>query len=113
MVAQQRHLAEHSDVVVEGRDIGTVVFPDAELKVFLTARPDERARRRAAQQAASGLSVEHAQVLRAIERRDSADSSREHSPLTAASDAEQIDTTGLSFDEVVGRIVCLAEEYRA
>lgn len=113
MVAQQRHLAEESDIVVEGRDIGTVVFPNAELKVYLTATAAERARRRAAQQAEAGLAVDEAGVQEALIRRDEADSSRTHSPLTPAFDAMELDTTGLSLDEVVERIAALAAERRA
>jgi cytidylate kinase len=110
MVAQQRHLGAQSDIVVEGRDIGTVVFPDAALKVFLTASPQERARRRAAQQSARGLAVSHADVLDSIERRDTADSTREHSPLSAAADAVTLDTTGMTFTQVVDAIAGLARE---
>lgn len=112
MVAQQRHIAETGDIVVEGRDIGTVVFPDAEVKVYLTASPEERARRRTAQQAASGVEVDVAGVKEAIIRRDEIDSTRDHSPLTAADDAVRLDTTGLSIDEVVEAIVSLAREAR-
>lgn len=110
MVAQQRHLAQANDIVVEGRDIGTVVFPDAQLKVYLTATPEERARRRAAQQAAAGIVADTAEVKDALMRRDEADSKRDHSPLTAASDAVELDTTGLTLDEVVERIADLAQE---
>jgi cytidylate kinase len=110
MVRQQRLLASKSDIVVEGRDIGTVVFPDAQLKVFLTASAEERARRRAEQQTAGGHAVDPDVVRDAIVRRDEIDSTRTHSPLAAASDAVLLDTTGLTFDEVVGRIVELAEE---
>ncbi len=113
MVAQQRHLAEEADIVVEGRDIGTVVFPDAEVKVFLTATPEERARRRAAQQAASGHVVDPAGVRESILRRDEADSTREVAPLTPAHDAKLVDTTGLTIDQVIDRIARLAEEARA
>jgi cytidylate kinase len=81
MVSQQRALGGADDIVVEGRDIGTVVFPDAELKVFLTASPEERARRRSAQQAQSGIESDSAGVHEAIIRRDMADSTREMSPL--------------------------------
>ena len=95
------------DYVAEGRDIGTVVAPDAELKVFLTASPQERARRRAEQ---SG--VDAAQVLREQQGRDERDSTREHSPLQPAPDALALDTTGLSVDEVAQRIVRLAEALR-
>lgn len=113
MVAQQRTIGGSDDIVVEGRDIGTVVFPDAEVKVFLTATPEERARRRAAQQVASGILVDPAGVHDALMRRDTADSSRHHSPLTPAEDAVLLDTTGLSLDQVVEAIASLAEELQA
>jgi CMP/dCMP kinase len=109
MVAQQRTLAQGHDVVVEGRDIGTVVFPDAELKVFLTATPQERARRRGLEQRAAGAAVSDDEVLEAIVRRDAYDSSRAHSPLAAADDAVILDTTGLTIPEVVEAIAVLAE----
>jgi cytidylate kinase len=89
--------------VAEGRDIGTVVAPAAEVKVFLTASPEERARRRAAE-----LDVDPATVLAEQTIRDERDRSREHSPLAPAPGAVRLDTTGLSFDEVVDRIVGLA-----
>jgi cytidylate kinase len=110
MVAQQRALGGDDDIVVEGRDIGTVVFPDAELKVFLTASPEERARRRAVQQAESGIESHSADVQEAIVRRDAADSSREISPLTPAADSVVLDTTALSFDQVVDRVCEIAAE---
>lgn len=113
MVAQQRALGGSDDIVVEGRDIGTVVFPDAEVKVFLTATPEERARRRAAQQALTGLAVDATGVQEALNRRDSADSTRHHSPLVPAADAFELDTTGLGFMEVVEAIAALAEERQA
>lgn len=112
MVDVQREIGRSSDIVVEGRDIGTVVFPDAQVKVFLTASAAERARRRAVQHGDSGLEVDTAQVLKAIEKRDEADSSREVAPLVAASDAIELDTTGLTIDEVVERIAALAREAR-
>lgn len=96
------------DVVVDGRDIGTVVFPDAELKIFLTATPQARAERRLAQQ---GSSADTAAVARETERlaaRDRADSTRAVSPLTAADDAIALDTTALDFKDQVARIVALA-----
>lgn len=110
MVAQQRHIAMESDIVVEGRDIGTVVFPDAEVKVFLTATPEERARRRVGQHAASGMIVDPAGVHASILRRDTLDSTREHSPLTPATDAVVLDTTSMSVGEVVDEISRLARE---
>ena len=110
MLIHQRAVGRSSDIVIEGRDIGTVVFPDAEVKVFLTATPEERARRRAAQQALSGLLVDPAGVRESMLRRDEADSSREVAPLTPADDAVMLDTTGLSIEQVVERIAELARE---
>lgn len=103
MVAAQRELIAGGDWVAEGRDIGTVVAPDAEVKVFLTASPQERARRRAVE-----LGADPAAVLAEQALRDERDSTREHSPLQAAADAVPIDTTGLSLEQVVQRIAALA-----
>jgi GTP-binding protein len=100
LLAHQRALAEDG-AVVEGRDIGTVVLPDADLKVFLTASTEERARRRAAQLGRDGDIDE---LRAAIERRDAIDSGREVAPLRAAEDAWELDTTDLPFDDVVGII---------
>ena len=109
LVGQQRAIAAENDIVMEGRDIGTVVFPHAELKVFLTASAEERARRRAAQNAEKGYGETDAQaILAAIRQRDEADSSREVAPLAAAEDAVLLDTTGLSIAEVVDSIAALA-----
>jgi len=105
MVAQQRALIEAADYVAEGRDIGTVVSPDAPLKVFLTASADERARRRAAE---SGRPVD--EVLAEMRDRDGRDTEREHGALRAAEDAVELDTTGVSIDEVVARVVALARD---
>ncbi|MDX6603334.1 MAG: CMP/dCMP kinase [Solirubrobacterales bacterium] len=105
MVERQRELIATGRYVAEGRDIGTVVSPDAPLKVFLTASPEERARRRAAQ---TGEDPEA--VLAAQRERDSRDESREHSALRTAEDAVTIDTTGLSLEQVVARIESLARE---
>ncbi len=105
MVARQRHLIEAGDYVAEGRDIGTVVSPEAPLKVFLTASDEERARRRAAE---TGEDFES--VLDAQRRRDARDSGREHGALRAAADAVEIDTTGLGLEEVVGRVVAMAKD---
>jgi CMP/dCMP kinase len=105
MVARQRELIASGRYVAEGRDIGTVVSPDSPLKVFLTASPEERARRRAAQ-----TGEDPAAVLAAQLERDRRDETREHSALRAAVDALEIDTTGLSQDEVVARIAALADE---
>jgi CMP/dCMP kinase len=104
LVEKQRALLETGDWVAEGRDIGTVVAPGAEVKVFLTASPEERARRRAAE-----LGADPETVLRDQALRDAQDEEREHSPLVKAGDAVELDTSGLSIDEVVGRIVKLVE----
>jgi cytidylate kinase len=105
MVERQRALLASASYVAEGRDIGTVVSPDAPLKVFLTASDDERARRRAAE------TGEHQrEVLLAQSERDTRDRSREHGALRAAADAVTLDTTGLEVNEVVDRIVGLAGE---
>ena len=106
LVERQRELIARGDYVAEGRDIGTVVAPDAELKVFLTASPQERARRRAAE-----LGVDPEAVLADQAQRDERDSTREHSPLAAAGDAVEVDTTGLEIDAVVQRIVDLAARF--
>ncbi|MGN6663815.1 MAG: (d)CMP kinase [Solirubrobacterales bacterium] len=105
MVARQRELIGAGRYVAEGRDIGTVVSPEAPLKVFLTASDEERARRRAAE---TGEPV--AEVLAAQRRRDASDTEREHGALRAAPDAVELDTTGLSLEEVVARVVALAGE---
>jgi cytidylate kinase len=102
LVAKQRELIARGDLVAEGRDIGTVVAPDAALKVFLIADPRERARRRAAE---LGADVEL--VLAEQTMRDERDSSREHSPLHAAVGARTVDTTGLSVAAVVDKIAAL------
>lgn len=105
MVARQRHLVEAGDYVAEGRDIGTVVSPGAPLKVFLTASDEERARRRAAE---TGEDFES--VLDAQRRRDARDTEREHGALRAAEDAVALDTSSMSLEEVVGRVVAMAKE---
>jgi CMP/dCMP kinase len=103
LVDKQRELIGEGDWVAEGRDIGTVVAPDAELKVFLTASPEERARRRADE-----LGTDAEKVMRDQALRDAQDESRENSPLKPADDSVEVDTTGLSVDQVVERIVELA-----
>ncbi|HEX7289749.1 MAG TPA: (d)CMP kinase [Conexibacter sp.] len=107
VVAQQRRIVAHGDWVAEGRDIGTVVAPDAAVKVFLTASPEERARRRSAQIGADLATVMQEQAIR-----DERDTTREHSPLVAAPDAVALDTTGLTEDEVVARVVALVAAAR-
>jgi len=107
LVEKQRALVADGDWVVEGRDIGTVVAPDAAIKVFLVADPEERARRRA-----SELGVEVEAVLRDQALRDAQDRSREHSPLEPAEGSVELDTTGLTVDEVVARIADLVAAAR-
>ncbi|HIY80303.1 MAG TPA: (d)CMP kinase [Candidatus Olsenella excrementavium] len=122
MVALQRSAGERGDVIAEGRDIGTVVFPRAELKVFLSASPEARARRRAVQRGggnlATGQSVavdaaDEQRILDDLVRRDEYDSSRETSPLRPAEDAHLIDSSSLGFEEVVTNILSLSPELSA
>ena len=110
--ARQREAATShpQGVVVDGRDIGTVVFPEAPLKVFLTASPEARAARRLAQRGTAVSAAEVAREAQALAARDRADASRAVAPLRAARDAVQLDTTTLSFDEQVRRVVALAHE---
>ena len=106
LVAQQRSWVEtHGGGVVEGRDIGTVVFPDAAVKVFLSASDDERARRRQLDEGAADRTVDVEHVREELERRDRLDSTRATSPLVAAPDALHIDTTSRSIDGIVDEIV--------
>lgn len=118
MLDPQRRFAEGRDVVAEGRDIGTVVFPDAELKVFLTADPRERARRRVLQRHegtevdVSVIEAEVERTLADIVRRDALDSEREAAPLTCADDAVRIDSTNHTIDEIVSMIEGLIAERR-
>lgn len=111
LVAQQQRIGRAGNYVVEGRDIGTAVFPEAELKVFLTASAAERAHRRVAQNERRGVgSTDYAEVLADIERRDAIDSSRDTSPLKPAPDAVQMDSTGRTIEQVIERICALAQE---
>jgi cytidylate kinase len=112
MVPLQRVIGAEHDLVAEGRDMGTVVFPDAELKVFLTASVNERARRRHLELVDRGIDIELGAVHSGIESRDDADSTREASPLSQAPDARLVDTTGLSVDEVVDTIAQMVPDQR-
>ena len=109
LVERQREAAERAGggAVIEGRDIGTVVLPDAPVKIFLSASPDERARRRAAQ---TNREAELDRIREAMRVRDKRDAERDASPLKPAPDAVVIDTTGLTLGEVVSRVVALARE---
>jgi cytidylate kinase len=113
LLEKQRSLMASGNYVVEGRDIGTVVAPDAAVKVFLTAEPEERARRRTAEFERRGLSIDRGEVRAAIEERDKLDSTRSAAPLRRADDAELIDTTGLDAGQVADRIVALVRRARA
>lgn len=111
LVLQQRRIASEENIVMEGRDIGTVVFPNAELKIFLTASPEERARRRALQNVERGCGeTDAAVILEGLLARDEADSTRSVAPLQAAPDAVTIDTTNMSIEEVCDAICHLAQE---
>ena len=111
LLDQQRRIGNAGDYVVEGRDIGTVVFPDAAVKVFLTASDEERAHRRVRQNVDRGIgSIDYEEVLADLRRRDAADSSRATAPLRAAEDAVQIDSTSHYIEEVIDQICTLARE---
>lgn len=106
----QRDLAEKNNVLMDGRDIGTVVLPHAQLKVFLTASPQERARRRVLQLEESGRKADYEAILRDIQQRDYQDSHRETAPLRPAEDSVLVDTSGVTFEESVRRLVELVRE---
>jgi cytidylate kinase len=108
LVEEQRRLAGDTDIVMEGRDIGTNVFPDAAVKVYLTARPDVRAARRAAELRADGDEVDDAQVLAALLERDRRDSTRAVAPLRTAADAVELDTSDMTLDEAVEAVAGIA-----
>jgi CMP/dCMP kinase len=110
LVARQRALGAEGRVVMEGRDIGTVVFPNADLKIYLDASPEERARRRANDSAHTGSQAGQAAVADAIKARDASDTTRTVSPLTLAPDAVHIDTTTMPIGEVVERVLALVRE---
>ncbi len=113
LVERQRSLGRAGGVVMEGRDIGTVVFPDADVKIYLDASPEERARRRAADPAHTGGGAGVAHVAEGLAARDRSDSSRSVSPLTKAADAVYIDTTGLAVEDVVAQVLALVNERAA
>ncbi|MCI0580019.1 MAG: (d)CMP kinase [Chloroflexi bacterium] len=107
LVQRQRSMAQRGRVVMVGRDIGTVVLPDAPVKLYIVASAEERARRRMLERRQRGLDVDHDQILADIIRRDRIDSSREHSPMRPAADALIIDTTGRSPEAVLREILAL------
>jgi len=107
MVSRQQEIGARISLVAEGRDVGTVVFPDAGVKVFLTASPEVRAARRHRDLAHTGEKIEASAVGEMIDRRDEADRTRAVGPLAAAADAEIIDTSDLTIDQVIDRVVDL------
>lgn len=112
LVEIQQELARKYPVVMDGRDIGTVVLPDAELKIYLDAGVEERARRRQGELREQGKTEELSEVMEKIRQRDEADKTREHSPLRMANDAILLDSTGMSAEEVVQAILAEAEKLR-
>lgn len=108
LVELQRQIAAKQSVVMDGRDIGTYVLPDAEVKIFLTASVAERARRRYEELLEKGMAVSLEEIAKDIEQRDYNDSTRAFAPLKKADDAEEIDTTVLTIDEVVEKVKALA-----
>ncbi|MFD9667834.1 (d)CMP kinase [Rhodococcus sp. NPDC059968] len=111
LVAAQRRLAGEAErIVVEGRDIGTVVIPDADVKIYLTASAEARAQRRNAQNLAEGRGDDYAAVLADVQRRDHLDSTRAVSPLRPADDSVLVDTSELGIDDVIGRLLLVVGE---
>jgi cytidylate kinase len=108
MVARQREMGEGGGVIMEGRDIGTKVFPDADVKIFLDAHPEIREKRRLQQQHVSPEETER--IISELRQRDARDRTRANSPLVAAADAVVLDSTGLSEDEVLSRVEKLVED---
>ncbi|MCK5093054.1 MAG: (d)CMP kinase, partial [Gammaproteobacteria bacterium] len=110
LLARQRAFLEPPGLVADGRDMGTVVFPDADIKIFLTASPEERAKRRYKQLIEKGISVNLATLSREIAERDERDASRPVSPLKPAPDAVVLDTTGVTIEQVVNQIISLLDQ---
>jgi len=108
LLGLQRELGSHGRVVMDGRDIGTIVFPEADLKFFLDASPEERGRRRYRELRQKGMAVDLDQITREIRERDLQDSGREIAPLKAAADAQVIDSSSLSAEEVLATMLALA-----
>ncbi len=106
----QRDIADSNDVIMDGRDIGTVILPDAETKIFLTASPETRAKRRLLELQAKGIDAKLEDVLREMNERDKNDSGRDIAPAIPAEDAVHIDTSDLTFDEVVEAVIAEIEK---
>ncbi|MGZ0001827.1 (d)CMP kinase [Leuconostoc mesenteroides] len=109
LVNRQREIANNNSVIMDGRDIGTTVLPEADVKIFLVASVDERAQRRYKENVAKGMTTDLETLKREIEARDYKDSHRQISPLTQAKDAILVDTTGQSIDDVVAKIANIIE----
>ena len=112
MVKFQRQFGEEKDIIMEGRDIGTEVFPNADVKIYLDATPEERARRRLLQNEEKGIVCEYEEILKEIKIRDERDSTREISPLKKAEDAILVDSTNMTIEEVVEEVVRIVENVR-
>lgn len=112
LVEKQRRMAKDGGVIMDGRDIGTVVLPEADLKIFLTASLETRAQRRLDELQGNGEEAQYSQVRDNLKTRDLIDSGREVAPLKKADDAIEIDTTGLGIEDVISKIILLAKEVR-
>jgi cytidylate kinase len=110
LVAEQQEMGKEKGIVMDGRDIGTVVFPDAELKLFMTASADKRADRRFTELSGFGEKVSYQEILQNVIERDSIDSTRKDSPLVKADDAIQIDNTEMTIEEQYSKILKLVNE---
>lgn len=110
MVKKQREIGQKSDVILDGRDVGTCIFPDTKYKFYLNASPEERGRRRYLELKEKGENVVLEEIIKDIERRDYIDSTREVAPLTKANDAIEVDSTNMTIDEVVEYIVKKVKE---
>ena len=106
----QRKIAEGKNVIMEGRDIGTVVFPNADVKIYLDATAEERARRRVLQNQEKGIEASYEEVLEKIKERDKRDSTREIAPLKKAEDAIYVDSTNLNIDQVVEEVINIIKD---
>ncbi len=112
LVDRQREMGAGGGVVLEGRDIGSVVFPQAEVKLFMDASAEERGRRRYEELRAKGVDVDLARTIREVEARDLADRERQHSPLVKADDAVVIDTSGLGIEQVLDAMMAVVDQRR-
>ena len=113
MTRLERKIGDNTDIIMEGRDIGTSVFPDADVKIYLDATPEERAKRRLKQNLEKGINMTYEEVLKAIIQRDNNDKNRTVDPLRQAEDAIYLDTTELSIDEVVEKVIEIINKKKA